>query len=414
MHADWSAAMRPLLGDRCAPMIVRRPAFPQGTSTDVGARQRAFAGLHAIAEDAMRTALVCAGDRIEAIAFADADAVVLAAAGGRQPVPYSTGMRLFEEAEPAAALRRGHPVVFVNHAPGGSDLLLPVRDDRTAALRALLALRCGIDPPPPFALALALQTMRLVTAAVDLDAVRAHYEGVIGTIGHELRQPLSALVTALDLIELTSAEITRPFEVAQRQTRQLIRLVDAVLDASRLSRNSLTLVPRRLDLRDVLHAALESVQDAITATRQRLDVEVPDRPVRCVADAARLQQVFVNLLTNANRYTPPLGTIAVRVAEAAGEIVVRVADTGIGLDPAAHDRIFTAFTQESSGAREGLGLGLAISRGIVEGHSGSLAVESAGAGCGSTFVVRLPAARRAVRSGLRSRPVRDDARRQAR
>jgi signal transduction histidine kinase len=391
MHG-WSAAMRPLLGDSAAPLVVRHRETRAGVVPDVAVRTQRAGALMASFVDAIQPVLRGADASLVGLALADPDGVVLAGAPlPGQAAPYVAGTPLLHGLDPAAsALRRGRVVVLADDVPGDAHLLVPVRKSSTG-VEAVIVAR-ATRPPPAATLALLLQTAHRLGHAAAVEALRAHYEGVIATIGHELRQPLSALVTALDLMErIAPSASPHGLDVARRQTRQLIRVVDSVLDASGLSRRRLAMTPRRIDLRGVVRAAIESVHDAIVARQQRLTLDLPPQPVRCLGDASRLQQVFVNLLTNANRYTPERGSMAVEVRTLAGQVVVRVTDTGIGLESGAADRIFAPFRQESPAAREGLGLGLTICRGIVEGHGGSIAVESAGPGHGSTFIVRLPA-----------------------
>jgi signal transduction histidine kinase len=228
---------------------------------------------------------------------------------------------------------------------------------------------------------------------IEAYEVRTQCDAVVATLGHELRQPVAAIMTAIDLMGRTSpAKAAESFAVVPRQTQQMARLVDAILDASRLVGGRLRLRRHLIDLRLVARASVETVRGDVDKKSQRLSVDLPDHAVWCFADPARLQQVIVNLLTNANRYTNEHGCIDFLLRDAADGIQLVVRDTGLGLDAGSRERLFQPFMQRaaSSGHIHGLGLGLTISRTIVQGHGGSLEVESPGPGQGSTFTVRLP------------------------
>jgi signal transduction histidine kinase len=240
-------------------------------------------------------------------------------------------------------------------------------------------------------IAMILQSARAIGALAHVQSMRVHHEQAIATIGHEIRQPLSALVTALELVQRKADGVPpAPVRAAHRQAMQLVRLVDALLDAARVLGGQLRLSRHLIDLRAVLSFAADSVRVDVAARNQRLEWELPSRPVWCIGDPDRLQEVALNLLTNAHRYTPEGGRITITVGQAGESTVLfAVRDTGVGVDAETRERIFRPFERPTA-SREGLGLGLAISLGIVRGHGGTLTVSDNAPDPGSTFRVELP------------------------
>jgi len=232
----------------------------------------------------------------------------------------------------------------------------------------------------------------------------------LAMLGHELRNPLAAIRNAhsvLTRLDFGDDRARRQRGVIDRQTRHLARMVDDLLDVSRVTLGKIALKVQGVDLEEVALSCLRELGTATLAQRPDLQLEVDTAPVRVEGDPVRLEQVISNLLQNAIKYTPPGGRIALRVAEEEGEAVVRVRDTGIGIPPEMLQRIFDLFTQVESSlprAQGGLGLGLPLVRSLVELHGGRVAVESEGQGRGSEFVVRLPLGREGVKSRDRSLP----------
>ncbi len=221
----------------------------------------------------------------------------------------------------------------------------------------------------------------------------------LAMLGHELRNPLAPMVTALELMRLEGGEaFAAERQVIQRQVAHLSRLVDDLLDVSRIMRGKVDLRLRPVDLADVVDKAVEMASPLFERRGHRLALAVPRGRLVVDADEERLAQVFANLLTNAARYTEPGGDVEVTAAADGDEAVVRVRDTGIGLPPALVPRIFDLFVQGDRGPERsggGLGLGLAIARRFTELHGGHITAASEGLGRGSEFTVRLP------RSGAR-------------
>ena len=189
----------------------------------------------------------------------------------------------------------------------------------------------------------------------------------------------------------------RAIEIIERNARSQQQLIGDILEVSQIIRGQLRLDMQRLDLVEVVRAAVDSANPTANARRQELRAALPEEPVLIHGDRERLQQVFWNLLSNAMKYTPRLGAISVTIACDPHDVLVRIRDTGVGITPKVLPHIFERFRQGEQGpTREygGLGLGLAIVRHLTEAHGGSVRAESDGPGRGSTFIVSLPLAAR--------------------
>jgi PAS domain S-box-containing protein len=221
----------------------------------------------------------------------------------------------------------------------------------------------------------------------------------IATLAHELRNPLAPIRNAVAILGRQGAlapDVEWSRGVIDRQVGQMARLIDDLLDVARISSGKLLLRRAPTTLRQVVELAVETSRPHIEAAGHRLDVSLDAGEAPLRADATRLAQVFANLLNNAAKYTPRGGSIAVSDAREAGFVSVTVADSGIGFPPEAAAQLFEPFSQHASPdpVGGGLGIGLALVRGIVELHGGSVAGESEGPGRGSRFTVRLPLATR--------------------
>jgi PAS domain S-box-containing protein len=234
-----------------------------------------------------------------------------------------------------------------------------------------------------------------------LEALREadrHKDEFLATLAHELRNPLAPIQNALQIMEAVSDDadqIERARRVIERQFGQLVRLVDDLLDASRIGRGKLSLRRERVDLEFVINSALEMSRPQIDAADHDLVVTLPDRRVALDVDATRLTQVFSNLLNNAAKFTPRGGRIAVNATIAGGEIRVSVMDNGIGIPPDRIAEVFEIFAQAGPAVENtqgGLGIGLSLVKGLIEMHGGRVEARSAGPGAGSEFVVHLPLA----------------------
>jgi PAS domain S-box-containing protein len=213
----------------------------------------------------------------------------------------------------------------------------------------------------------------------------------LATVVHELRQPLQAAVAAVGMMKARVDRRTgeRARDVIERQMEQMSRITSDLLDAARVVRRQVELRREPTDLRDILRRALETVRPAMTAGEHQVSFTAPEMRIGVYADAARLQQVFVNILSNAARYTEPGGRIDVSCTVSDVRAEIRVKDTGAGIPPENLARIFDLFTRASD--REGgFGIGLAVARTLIEEHGGSVRARSEGAGRGSEFIVSLP------------------------
>ncbi len=218
----------------------------------------------------------------------------------------------------------------------------------------------------------------------------------LAMLAHELRNPLAPIRNAAQLLRLLAPaepRLDRAREIIERQVDHLVRLVDDLLDVSRVSRGKISLQREALDLREVASHALDVSRPHLEARRHQVVLAMPEAPVRVDGDFTRLAQVFSNLLNNAAKYTEAGGRVALTLSIEGSEAVVVVADTGRGIEPAEIGRLFEIFYQAErhlDRAEGGLGLGLSLVKSLTEAHGGSVAAASAGPGLGSTFTVRLP------------------------
>ena len=221
----------------------------------------------------------------------------------------------------------------------------------------------------------------------------------LATLAHELRNPLAPLRNGLQLIRLTAdrAEREQVHEMMDRQLVQMVRLVDDLLDINRITRNKLELRKTSIDLGAVVQSAIESARPQIEASGHKLTVTLPPMPVYLDGDLTRLAQVFWNLLNNSAKYTEPGGQIRLAVELQGKEAVITVQDNGIGIPAESLPGLFEMFSQVDRSlerAQGGLGIGLALVKGLTEAHGGRVEIRSAGLGQGCTFVVRLPVSER--------------------
>ncbi len=217
-------------------------------------------------------------------------------------------------------------------------------------------------------------------------------DSFIAILAHELRNPLAPMRTCVDLMRSGSPDTSQMVDIVDRQTTLLTRLIDDLLDLSRIKADKIELRPERIDLVEVVQAAITTSRPSIDERQHALVVEAPSTRIDVVVDSVRFAQVLSNLLTNAARYTPRGGRIDVWCGLVDDAAVVRVTDTGLGIPKELHDTIFDMFVQERVGSdgSGGLGLGLALARRLVDLHGGSISVSSEGRGHGSTFEVRIP------------------------
>ncbi|HET6629325.1 MAG TPA: ATP-binding protein [Woeseiaceae bacterium] len=233
-------------------------------------------------------------------------------------------------------------------------------------------------------------------AEISLRLADKHKDEFLATLAHELRNPLAPMVNALGLMRspnATGATATQAQEIVQRQLSHMIRLVDDLLDVSRISRGKLTIRREPIELATVLENAVDTVRPLLEREQQSLSIDVPDRPIFMQADPVRLSQVFANLLNNASRYTQSGGRIALAAEVTGNAVEVTVKDNGKGIAAGDLSGIFAMFAQDQDAGlrvQAGLGVGLALAKRLVELHGGRIAAASPGTGKGSTFTVRLP------------------------
>jgi PAS domain S-box-containing protein len=226
----------------------------------------------------------------------------------------------------------------------------------------------------------------------------------LATLAHELRNPLAPLRNALELLrraEDDGALIERARSIMERQVGLMVRLVDDLLDVSRISRGRLQLRKERVELAAVVQSAVETARPLIEMSAHELIVTLPPEPISLNADSTRLAQVFSNLLNNAAKYTERGGHIWLTAERSGGQAVISVRDTGIGIAAEHLSQVFEMFSQVEPALERsegGLGIGLALVRGLVELHGGAIEAHSRGPGLGSEFIVRLPVAETRVQA----------------
>jgi signal transduction histidine kinase len=222
----------------------------------------------------------------------------------------------------------------------------------------------------------------------------------LAMLAHELRNPLAPIRNAIELLKLQQGAAPEPHlirarEIIERQVGHQARLIDDLLDVSRISRGKIRLSQEQIDLVRLVRDTGEDCRSVLEAAGLRLFLQLPEEPVWVEGDPTRLAQVVGNLLQNAAKFTDPGGRVTLQVvAEPEGQrATITVCDTGIGIEAAVLPHIFETFAQANRSldrSRGGLGLGLALVKGLVELHGGAVQAESAGAGCGAVFTLRLP------------------------
>jgi len=239
------------------------------------------------------------------------------------------------------------------------------------------------------------QIARADQARRDAEAADRAKDDFLAMLGHELRNPLAPALTALQLVRQRHGDVaTRELDIIGRQLHHMARLVDDLLDFSRLRRGIIALRHETFDVSEAIDRAVEMTAPLYAERRHELTIRMPGR-VAIVGDPVRIAQVFANLLTNAAKYTEPGGHVTLSGKVEDGQIVIECRDDGIGMGPDLIPHVFDLFVQGEEGmdrGQGGLGLGLALARALVERHHGTITAESAGPGTGSVFTVRLPPA----------------------
>jgi PAS domain S-box-containing protein len=240
---------------------------------------------------------------------------------------------------------------------------------------------------------IAIENSRLYEEVKEADRRKDEF---LATLAHELRNPLAPVRNALEIARTPGIDggvAEKALTVIDRQVDHMVRLVDDLLDLSRLMRGKIQLRPERLLLRDVIARSIETARPLIDSHGHKLEVSVPKGPVALFADPVRLEQIISNLLDNAAKYTERGGLIKLRAKARGDEVIIKVRDTGIGIDPELLPHLFDLFRQAESSlerSRGGLGIGLTLVRRLVDIHGGKVEARSDGPGTGAEFIVRLP------------------------
>lgn len=238
----------------------------------------------------------------------------------------------------------------------------------------------------------------------EAEEASRHKDDFLAMLAHELRNPLAAIMTAAKVLSVhaENREVVRQAgDVVERQVRHQARLLDDLLDVSRITRGKIELRRSRVSLASVIADAIEATRGLIEARKQTLSFSLSEGPIDLEADPTRLEQVIANLLNNAAKFSEPGSAITIAAGVEADRAVVRVRDTGVGIPADMLGRVFELFTQidpSLSRSQGGLGIGLTLARSLVEMHGGTVEALSPGPGQGSEFVVRLPLGSRAPRS----------------
>jgi two-component system, chemotaxis family, CheB/CheR fusion protein len=247
-------------------------------------------------------------------------------------------------------------------------------------------------------------------AEAEIRTAARRREEFLAMLSHELRNPLAAVVSAAKVMRtenISPHALDRARQIVERQSRQMARLLDDLLDVSRITRGGIELRKEDIDLREVVRIAIEALAPMLEERQSKLTLNLPDEVLAVRGDTARIQQVVANLVSNAARYSPPGSPIQLTIDSEAESLVLRVKDEGRGISPSMLSDIFEMFVQDEQGLERstgGLGIGLTLVRQIVELHGGQVEAHSQGIGRGSEFVVRLPRIPHAViHRGLESK-----------
>jgi PAS domain S-box-containing protein len=315
------------------------------------------------------------------------------------------GARLFPPEDNEKGLSEHETAVAIDHGSAEDDRWMQRQDgSRFWASGVLVALHDADGSLLGFAKVLRdrtdlkeqIETLRNHARRMDLEARRKDI--FLSTLSHELRNPLAPLANAVAIIRMSVAgtpEVEYALKVVERQVDLLRRLVDDLLDLSRIGAGKMELKRTRVPLHELIERAVEAARPLVVERKHRLEVLLPPAPIELDADPERLVQVFVNLLGNAAKYTPSGGMIWINATLEGHEAVIRFEDTGVGIPTEMLPRIFDLFTQVESSqllSQGGLGIGLSLVKNLVAQHGGSVQVRSEGLGKGSEFIVRLPAA----------------------
>ncbi len=370
-------------------LLLPAPGFPQ-TLPDSAAWQSLLRAAAAAGRATGPVRIPGAGEQVESLAVAGRDGSVVVLVGGTVGDSEVEWLRTLLPL--LAATFRGERSALT--AEGQAQVARAAAAQAEALAASLDRARRELGEALRRAKETAEENARLYDALRESDARKTEF---LATLAHELRNPLAPIRTGIQVLKLAPdrAAAERSLGMMERQLGHMVRLIDDLLDLSRITRGKLELRKEWLDLATVLSGAVEASQPAISAGRHEFAVHLPEGPIRLYGDATRLAQVFSNLLTNAAKYTPDGGRIELAARTDGASVAVTVRDNGIGIQPDVIPTVFEMFVQvgqNSERAPGGLGIGLAIVRRLVEMHGGVVEAQSEGLGRGSTFCVRLPVA----------------------
>jgi two-component system CheB/CheR fusion protein len=354
--------------------------------------------------------------RIDELAQQSSDSYQLLQATGIATLFLDTELRVLRFTPRATEIFRvseadvGRPLVELTHTLATTELIPDAervlehltaveREVRADGDRWYLLRMLPYRPVPAYVSGVAVTLVDItdrVRAEEVLRQADRRKDEFLALLAHELRNPLAPISSGVELLRIAAPDheiIRKVIPMMRRQVRQLVRMVDDLLEASRISGGRLRLRKGPTLLSDVVRDAVSATTLLIDQAKQRLTVDVPDEPVLLDADAARLTQVLSNLLSNASRYTPSGGHITVDARREGTEAVIRVTDTGVGMSKDVMQNMFGMFYRGANARRagdSGLGIGLAIAKELVEMHGGMLTASSAGPGRGSQFMIQLP------------------------
>jgi PAS domain S-box-containing protein len=301
-------------------------------------------------------------------------------------------------ADVEAELLRDVTTVMETNLPATSETRYTSPSGVSAIFENFLAPVPGAGADPPLVAGSSRDVTQRRRTEAELREADRRKDQFLATLAHELRNPLAPVRNAVQILKAKGSEDPQARwsrDVIDRQVQHMARLLDDLLDVSRISRDNLRLRRERCELGAIIDSALETSQPLIEAGGQKLEVLLRREPLHLDADPVRLAQVFANLLNNAAKYTPPGGHVTLRAERAGRDVVVSVTDDGIGIGAEMMPRLFEMFSQGVHGPEQtagGLGIGLSLVKGLVELHGGTVEASSDGPGAGSEFVVRLPLA----------------------
>jgi PAS domain S-box-containing protein len=398
--------------------VVERPvrvaALMTAVHTALRARQRQYNAREHLAElDHVAKALRESEGRLNALFANAAVGIAELAADGRFTMVNDFLCRLLGEKRdhllslPLAAIaheedREDVAALVPRIAAGGMETFVGVRrfvrrDGETIWLKLALAVAREGREEGIRCVAVVEDVTERKHAEEDLREADRRKDEFLATLAHELRNPLAPIRNSLHIFRMAGIQdpaVARVSDMMERQVGHMVRMVDDLLEISRISRGKIELRKERVELASVLRNAVDTSMPLVESAKHRLTVDVPPEPLVLEADPVRLAQVFANLINNSAKYTPPGGEIGVSVRVERGMAVVCVKDNGEGIPPAMLGRVFHMFTQVNTGSRAqgGLGIGLTLSRTLVHLHGGTIEAFSEGSGRGCEFVVRLPLA----------------------